>query len=130
MNAYNQSTITQQKKTQLFTTDSSAKGPASAAQDAILITKSLQRTRNMMHQELNRLQAVSETIDQDGRKINQTKDEHLGMKGGIQGAKGSLGRLKLKEREDQIIFWSSVVYFFAVVFYVLWTRIPIPFLSW
>jgi len=103
---------------------------SSAAEDAKLITRSLQRTKNMMHQELNRLNAVSETIDKDGKILNQTKDEHLGMKGGIQGAKGSLGKLKLKEREDQIIFWSSVIFFYLVVLYVLWTRIRIPFLVW
>jgi hypothetical protein len=103
---------------------------SSAAEDAKLITRSLQRTKNMMHQELNRLNAVSETIDKDGKILNQTKDEHLSMKGGIQGAKGSLGKLKLKEREDQIIFWSSVIFFYFVVLYVLWTRIRIPFLVW
>jgi hypothetical protein len=103
---------------------------SSAAQDAKLITHSLQRTKQMMHQELNRLNAVAETIDKDGKILNQTKDEHLGMKGGIRGAKGSLGKLKLKEREDQIIFWSSVIFFYLVVLYVLWTRIRIPFLLW
>jgi hypothetical protein len=84
----------------------------------------------MMHQELNRLNAVAETIDKDGKILNQTQDEHLGMKGGIQGAKGSLGKLKLKEKEDQIIFWSSVIFFYLVVLYVLWTRIRIPFVLW
>ncbi len=54
----------------------------------------------------------------------------MGMKGGIQGAKGSFALLKLKEREDEIIFWSSVVFFFTVALYVLWTRIRIPFLLW
>lgn len=54
----------------------------------------------------------------------------MGMKGGIKGAKGSLNRLKLKEKEDEIIFWASILFFYFVVLYVLWTRIRIPFLLW
>ena len=84
----------------------------------------------MMQQELNRISNVSESIDNDGKVLKMTKDEHLGLKGGIKGAKGSLGRLKLKEKEDEIVFWASVGFFYAVVLYVLWTRIRIPFLMW
>jgi hypothetical protein len=54
----------------------------------------------------------------------------MGMKGGIKSAGGSLNRLKLKEKEDEIIFWASVVFFYIAVLYVLWTRIRIPFLLW
>lgn len=103
---------------------------ATAAQEAREITSSLRRTKTMMQQELSRISNVSESIDQDGIKLNQTKDQHMGMKGGIKGAKGSLNRLKLKEREDEIIFWASILFFYIVVLYVLWTRIRIPFLLW
>ena len=84
----------------------------------------------MMQQELNRISNVSESINEDGKTLKATKDEHLGMKGGIQGAKGSFARLKLKEKEDEIIFWASVTFFYLVVLYVIWTRIRIPFLLW
>ena len=84
----------------------------------------------MMQQELNRISHVSDSIQQDGTKLKETKETHMSMKGGIKGAKGSLSRLKLKEKEDEIIFWSSVVFFYLAVVYVLWTRIRIPFLMW
>ncbi|GFH57858.1 hypothetical protein CTEN210_14334 [Chaetoceros tenuissimus] len=103
---------------------------SSAAQEAREITSSLRRTKNMMQQELNRITHVSDSIQQDGTKLKETKETHMSMKGGIKGAKGSLSRLKLKEKEDEIIFWSSVVFFYLVVMYVLWTRIRIPFLMW
>ena len=108
----------------------SASPSATAAQEAREITSSLRRTKIMMQQELNRISNVSESIVQDGIKLNHTKEQHIGMKGGIKGAKGSLNRLKLKEKEDEIIFWASIVFFYVVVLYVLWTRIRIPFLLW
>ena len=103
---------------------------SNAAQEAREITSSLRRTKNMMQQELNRISHVSDSIQQDGTKLKETKETHMSMKGGIKGAKGSLSRLKLKEKEDEIIFWSSVVFFYLAVVYVLWTRIRIPFLMW
>ena len=122
-----------EKKTQLLNGSKSKKKDAAssnAAQEARDITSSLRRTKTMMQQELDRMSNVTETIDRDGKTLQQTKDEHLDMKGGIKGAKGSFARLKLKDKEDDIIFWSSVVFFYMVVLYVLWTRIRIPFLMW
>jgi Sec20. len=106
------------------------KGGMTAAQEARDITASLRRTKAMMQQELHRVSHVSETISQDGIKLKMTEEEHLNMKGGIRGAKGSLSKLKLKEKEEAIIFWASVVFFYMVVLYVLWTRIRIPFFLW
>jgi hypothetical protein len=103
---------------------------ATAAQEAREITSSLRRTKTMMQQELSRISNVSESINQDGITLNETKGQHMGMKGGIKSAGGSLNRLKLKEKEDEIIFWASVVFFYIAVLYVLWTRIRIPFLLW
>lgn len=103
---------------------------ATAAQEAQDLTSSLRRTKSMMQQELNRISNVSETIDNDGSMLERTKEDHFGMKGGIQGAKGSVARLKLQEKEDSIVFWASVLFFYSVVLYVLWTRIRIPFIMW
>ncbi len=103
---------------------------ASAAQEAKDITASLSRTKTMMQQELNRMSNVSESIDRDGNMLVKTKEEHFEMKGGIKGAKGSVAKLRLKENEDEIVFWASVTFFYLVVLYVLWSRIRIPFLLW
>jgi hypothetical protein len=101
-----------------------------AAQEARDITASLRRTKAMMQQELHRISHVSDTISQDGIKLKMTEEEHLSLRGGIRGAKGSLSKLKLKEKEEAIIFWASVVFFYMVALYVLWTRIRIPFFFW
>ena len=118
------------KKKKNGSADSADATKATAIQEAKEITSSLRRTKAMMQQELSRMSNVSESIDHDGKMLKKTKDEHLGLKGGIQGAKGSFMRLKLKEKEDEIVFWASVVFFYLVVLYVLWTRIRIPFLMW
>ncbi len=111
-------------------TNDTTSNSTTAAQEAKDITASLRRTKSMMKQELNRISSVSETIHNDGSMLEKTKSEHFGMKGGIKGAKGSMARLKLKEKEDAIVFWASVIFFYMVAFYVLWSRIRIPFLLW
>ena len=83
-----------------------------------------------MQNELQRVSDVTTTIQDDGKKIKNTKDEHLSMGDGVKGARYALVWLKLKEKEDVIIFWSAVTFFYAVTLYVLWTRIRIPFLMW
>jgi hypothetical protein len=94
------------------------------------ITSSLMRTKQMMQSELQRVSDVSSTIQDDGKKIQNTQDQHKSMGHGVKGAKFALVWLKVKEKEDSIIFWSAVSFFFAVVLYVVWTRIRIPFLLW
>jgi len=84
----------------------------------------------MMKSELERVSNVHETIEFDGHKIRSTKVEHLGMKDTVIGAKGSLEMLKRQEREERVVFWSAVCFFYVVVLYVMWTRIRIPFLLW
>eukprot|EP00979_Chaetoceros_neogracilis_P014344 scaffold4567_cov276-Chaetoceros_neogracile.AAC.27 len=118
------------ERNKLLKKQSKSTPSATAAQEAREITSSLRRTKTMMQQELSRISNVSESINQDGITLNETKGQHMGMKGGIKSAGGSLNRLKLKEKEDEIIFWASVVFFYIAVLYVLWTRIRIPFLLW
>ena len=94
------------------------------------ITSSLLRTKQMMQNELQRVSDVTNTIQDDGKKIKNTRDEHMSMGDGVKGARYALVWLKMKEKEDVIIFWSAVTFFYAVALYVLWTRIRIPFLMW
>jgi hypothetical protein len=94
------------------------------------INLSLNRTKQMMRSELQRVSDVTSAIQDDGKRIQSIKGEHISMGDGVKGAKYALGWLKLKEKEDVIIFWSSVVFFYIVVLYVMWTRVRIPFLLW
>lgn len=84
----------------------------------------------MMRSELERVSHVHETIYFDGQKIQSTKREHMEMRDTVKGAKGSLTMLQIQEREEKIVFWSAVCFFYLVVAYVMWTRIRIPFILW
>ena len=94
------------------------------------IQSSLIRTKQMMQSELQRVSEVTTTIQDDGKKIKSTKDQHLSMEDGVKGARYTLLWLKVKEKEDSVIFWSAVTFFYLVVLYVMWTRVRIPFLLW
>ncbi len=94
------------------------------------IKSSLLRTKQMMQNELQRVSDVTSTIQNDGKKIQNTKDHHVNMSDSVKGAKINLLWLKVKEKEDSIVFWASVTFFYVVVLYVMWTRIRIPFFLW
>jgi len=91
--------------------------------------KSLQRTKNMMKSEMDRVAQVSNAIQADTVTIKSTKDQHLGMNDSVKGAKGSLGLLKRQDMEETIIFGISIIFFVLSFLYVMWTRIRIPFLT-
>jgi len=101
-----------------------------AHHEAKSITNSLQRTKAMMTSELERVSHVTESIANDGKTIHDTKLEHLGIKDAVRDSRGSLGALKRREREERVVFWSAVVFFYLVVGYILWSRLRIPFLLW
>lgn len=94
------------------------------------VTSSLERTKEMMRSELERVSHVSNVIHTDGKALEQTRDEQLEINDAGKGAKGSLQRLKLQEKQESMVFWSSVVFFYLVVLYIVWSRIRIPFLLW
>jgi len=91
---------------------------------------SLNRTRNMLQTELERISHVSNALDSDGHILASTKEEYQSMQEETAGAKKSLFRLKRLEMEDSIIFWSAVAFFYLVCLYIICSRIRLPFLSW
>ncbi len=106
------------------------KGKDNHNDEAKAKTSSLMRTKEMMKNELQRVSDVSSALQDDEKKLKDTRAEHERMGGGVKDARYALGWLKVKEKEDVIVFWSAVVFFYCVVLYVMWTRIRIPFLLW
>mmetsp|Transcript_5014 Transcript_5014/g.7066 ORF Transcript_5014/g.7066 Transcript_5014/m.7066 type:complete len:137 (-) Transcript_5014:91-501(-) len=102
----------------------------STADEARSIEMSLRRTNQMLHQELDRVSSIANAIDQDGRVLGDTKSHHKEMKDDIKGAKGALKGLEREKQKERRILIASIVFFYAVVAYVVWTRIRIPFLLW
>ena len=120
------------KKELLANADTNKKPNNDGQQDEInkSVKSSLERTKQMMKSELERVSHVTNVIDTDGQALNKTREEQQELGDAGKGAKGSLQRLKLEEQKENIIFWSSVVFFYLVVIYVVWSRIRIPFILW
>ena len=84
----------------------------------------------MLQTELKRVSHVTESIASDGKTIRDTNKEHLGIVDSVKGSGRAMAVLKRREREEAVVFWSAVGFFYSVVAYVLWTRVRIPFLLW
>lgn len=95
---------------------------------AMSITASLLRTKEMMAHELDRVAALDSTINEDGALLNDAKEEHLGMGGTMKGARGVMKRLGRQDVRDAMILRCAIVFYWFAVVYVLWSRIKIPFL--
>eukprot|EP00551_Chaetoceros_affinis_P005057 CAMPEP_0203674224 /NCGR_PEP_ID=MMETSP0090-20130426/15351_1 /ASSEMBLY_ACC=CAM_ASM_001088 /TAXON_ID=426623 /ORGANISM="Chaetoceros affinis, Strain CCMP159" /LENGTH=119 /DNA_ID=CAMNT_0050540039 /DNA_START=53 /DNA_END=409 /DNA_ORIENTATION=- len=68
-------------------------------------TSSYMRTKEMMKNGLQRVSDVSSALKDDERKLKNTRAEHERMGGGVKDAKYALTWLKVKEKEDVIVFW-------------------------
>lgn len=100
----------------------------SAAHQAQSVTTSLRRTKDMLSQELDRVANLNTTIVDDGALLSETKNEHEGMGGTMKGAKHTMHKLGRQDIRDAFILRMAIVFYWACVSYVLWTRIKIPFL--
>ena len=101
---------------------------ATATHQAMSITASLQRTKDMMAREIERVTALDSTINDDGALLSDAKDEHVGMGGTMKGARGVMRRLGRQDVRDAIILRCAIAFYWFVVAYVLWSRIKVPFL--
>lgn len=94
------------------------------------VTESYLRINSMMKQELERVSAVTNTIDSDGSMLRVAKEDQKGMTGTVKGARGTLWVLRAQEMRETIVLWCAVAFFYVSALYVLWTRVKIPFLLW
>jgi protein transport protein SEC20 len=102
----------------------------SMTMEAQEITDSLQRTKQMMRHELERVSHVNSAMQDDTHMLEQTRDQHVGMGDVVKGARGALRKLQRQDMQETVVLWSAVAFFYTCALYVLWTRIRIPFLLW
>eukprot|EP00550_Attheya_septentrionalis_P004492 CAMPEP_0198283994 /NCGR_PEP_ID=MMETSP1449-20131203/3554_1 /TAXON_ID=420275 /ORGANISM="Attheya septentrionalis, Strain CCMP2084" /LENGTH=132 /DNA_ID=CAMNT_0043980899 /DNA_START=11 /DNA_END=409 /DNA_ORIENTATION=- len=103
---------------------------SSMTMEAQEITDSLQRTKQMMRHELERVSHVTSAMQDDAQMLEQTRDHHVGMESVVKGARGALRKLKRQDMQETVVLWCAVSFFYTCALYVLWTRIRIPFLLW
>jgi hypothetical protein len=82
----------------------------------------------MMAQEIERVSTLNTTITDDGTLLHDTKEEHAGMGGTLQGARSMMRKLGRQDVRDAIILRCAIIFYWMVVAYVLWSRIKVPFL--
>lgn len=65
------------------------------------VTRSLTRTRELMHQELRRMGGVVEVIDEDGQALTHTHQAHTAIGSALDRADALLKKLKRQEQLDR-----------------------------
>jgi len=106
-----------------------ASSSQSTASEAQSIQQSLQRTQNLLKNELDRVSQVSTAIVEDGKLLEDTKKTHQELN--VSGAQHALTSLQRAQQQEQSVFNASCLFFFTVVFYILWCRIfiKLPFVE-
>lgn len=101
------------------------KKPSTTASEAQGIQKSLLRTQQLLKNESQRVSNLTAAIEEDGRKLQETMDEHQSMN--TKNANKALKGLERAQRQEQRILMASVLFFFMVVSFVLWSRVFVKF---
>ena len=101
------------------------KRPSSTASEAQSIQKSLLRTQQLLTNESQRVNNLTAAIEEDGRKLQETMDHHNSLN--TKNANKALEALERAQRQEQRILMASVMFFFLVVSFVLWSRVFIKF---
>ncbi|CAM9962300.1 unnamed protein product [Sphacelaria rigidula] len=101
----------------------SSRGPAGEAREMKL---SLQRTRKMMAEQLERVAQVSEVMGEQDALLRDTYEQHQarGIGGTVRRARTTLHRLKAADIMDTVFMVGSTFIFFATVCFVLYQRLP------
>ena len=132
-----ESTSHQEARERLFRRHGGGRGLSSSpmknnrdtANEAASIQKSLNRTEALLKQELARVSHISHSIDDDGKLLESTMNDQKTMD--IQKAKQSLTNLQRAQEREQTILRMSIIFFWTVVFYIMWSRIisHLPFIE-
>ena len=123
-------TAFQEERARLFASPQAKAASASSsttANDAASLQESLARTQRLLKQELERVSRVASAIDQDGKLLNKTMDQHQTMN--VKKAKHALTALEREQQKEHNILVASIIFFWSVVAYVLWGRVltHVPF---
>ena len=97
----------------------------STASEAQKIQKSLQKTKNLLQNELNRVSNITNAIEEDGNILQQTMDHHKSLN--TKNAQQALTALQRAQAHEQRVLNASIGVFVSVVFYILWSRVLIKF---
>ena len=98
----------------------SARASAQAARD---VTESLRRTRALMANELQRTEATLRSLDEQGKKLRGTLNEHRGIDGTLASGRRKLNRLETRDMTDKVLFALAFGFFVCVVLHIVNKRL-------
>ena len=97
-----------------------ARASAQAARD---VTESLRRTRALMANELQRTEATLRSLDEQGKKLRGTLNEHRGIDGTLASGRRKLNRLETRDMTDKVLFALAFGFFVCVVLHIVNKRL-------
>ena len=98
-------------------------GPWSSntASEAAVIQQSLNRTQDLLQNELQRVSQVASVINEDGKVLQETMNEQQTMNAST--AKDALTNLDRAQQRERRYLMASVIFFWTVVVYIFWSRV-------
>jgi hypothetical protein len=98
-------------------------GGGASLKDTKNTTGTLQRTRQVMERNLNRMDTAMRQLSQDGELIKDSLDEHaVELKGALRSTKTNLNTVKTAEVWERYSLKAALAFFFSVVFYIICKR--------
>ena len=94
-----------------------------ALQSARDVTSSLQRTRQLMADELTRSSCTLRTLDAQGKSLNETLQEHKAVTGTLGVGRRQLSRLHRRDFTDKLLLGLGFLFFLLVVVHVVHRRV-------
>ena len=101
------------------------KSASTTASEAQSLQRSLMRTQGLLKNELQRVSQLGNAIEEDEHVLRQTVDDHKSLN--TRNAQKALTALERAQRQEQRVLMVSVMFFFLVAFYVMWSRVLIKF---
>ena len=99
-----------------------------AAKEAHSITASLLRTKNLLHQNLERTNEASHVLSYDGKALELAKNDQEKLGSAVKLAKNALHALQKQDNQEKVVLMCAISFYIIVTIYVLWTRIKLPML--
>jgi uncharacterized protein (UPF0335 family) len=101
-----------------------------STQAARKVTESLRRTRELMGSELQRFDSTLRELDDQGRSLKSTEEQHRGhIDGSLSAGKRKLTRLQQREQTDRVLIGLAFAFFVLTVLYIVKKRVGLNFAS-
>lgn len=94
---------------------------SSTVNQAAEIGRSLNRTQQLLQQELHRVSDVTTAITEDGRMLQDSKDQQQSLE--VNKAAQALTSLQRAKQHEQRVLMASIAFFWAVFAYIMWCRV-------